>query len=173
MSSADVKDWVEIVLKSKGKSYTILCDKEDAYLFETYTFWVYEYMGGYITIYCQIKGKKLRLNRMIMSPEPGLVVDHINRNPLDNRKSNLRICTSQQNSWNQNKHARGANNFRGVCKIKNKHSVKYRANIYHKGKNITIGIFNTEEEAALAYDKKVREFRGEFGVTNFNSERVE
>ena len=95
-----------------------------------------------------------------------MVVDHINRNGLDNRKSNLRHATYSQNSWNQIKvyHPAYSSKFKGVSKNDSgkwvAHIATYRVSHY-------IGTFKTEIEAALAYDEKALQLHGEFAKINF------
>lgn len=93
-----------------------------------------------------------------------LVVDHINRNGLDNRKRNLRIATLSQNNSNRI-NASGNNKYRGVCKAGKKHLAFINVN----NKRVEIGKFESEVEAAIAYDKKAIEIQGEFCVLNFKA----
>ena len=111
-------------------------------------------------------GKKtqLRLHRLILEPPDNMVVDHINHNPLDNRRSNLRVCTARENSRNKRKwKIDGQSKYKGVVPLKHG---KFRANIYCLEERIYIGVFDTEIEAAKAYNEKAKELFGEFAKLN-------
>ena len=82
------------------------------------------------------------LHRYLLNPPKGLTIDHINRNPLDNRKSNLRICTQFINNQNQSHNKSGKV---GVCYC-NRDKV-YKAYIKYKGKQISLGNYKTFKEA--------------------------
>lgn len=104
------------------------------------------------------------MHRQIMNCQDGMVVDHINGNTLDNRRSNLRICNHQENRFNSrqhrpNKHAQ----FKGVHPNRD----KWRAIIMKDRKYIHIGTFPTQEDAARAYDEKAVELFGEYACLNF------
>ena len=93
-----------------------------------------------------------------------LEVDHIDNNPLNNRKCNLRKATSQQQKQNIRKLKKRTSIYKGVLKYNksNKWMAKItKSNIVHK-----LGIFKTEEEAALAYNKMALELFGEFANLN-------
>lgn len=98
------------------------------------------------------------LHRLLMPPPQGLSVDHINGNPLDNRRSNLRVATHAQNMANRKSHKNNTSGFRGVYRAKN----RYRAEIKHQGKKIRLGSFATAEEAGAAYSCAAKELFGEF-----------
>ncbi len=105
----------------------------------------------------------IHMHREIVSCPVGMEVDHINRMPLDNRKSNLRVCTHQENSFNHP----GYGN-KGVHKITNRPLAKpYMSRITHSGKNLHLGYFETLEEAMAAYDSAAMELFGDFAKTNF------
>ena len=113
------------------------------------------------------------LHREIMGNPEGLVVDHINGNPLDNRKSNLRICTQSQNARNVSKTIRKTSSiYKGVYYAE-RNKNKWQAYIggQNKTKRINLGSFKTEKEAALAYNKAALEIYGEFA--NINIIKVE
>ena len=104
------------------------------------------------------------IHQMIMNTPTGQQVDHINHNGLDNRKANLRICTSMQNSQNARKRKGCTSKYKGVywaSQIK-----RWRARIQHKKQVVALGCYKTEIEAARVYDKNAKELFGEFANTN-------
>ncbi|MBW8040358.1 MAG: hypothetical protein FVQ85_10195 [Planctomycetes bacterium] len=112
------------------------------------------------------KIKNVKMHQVIMGTEEGKVIDHINSNGLDNRKANVRFATSQQNSWNQRKQrGNSSSKYKGVSWEKKRK--EWRARITFKGRVVHLGRFDTEKEAAMAYDDKAREFFGEFAWLNF------
>ena len=100
------------------------------------------------------------MHRILMSPPQGFVVDHINGNPLDNRKTNLRICTEAENNRNVSIQSRSTSGLKGVSWYSAGN--KWKAQIKVNGKRIHIGYFTNKEEAYEAYCKKGRELHGEF-----------
>jgi hypothetical protein len=103
------------------------------------------------------------IHRLIMNAPKHLVVDHINHDKLDNRRSNLRICTNGQNRANTKKTS-GASKFKGV--FFNKGAGRPYAKIYCNYEQIYIGTFDTELEAAAAYNTKALELFGDFAYLN-------
>lgn len=92
-----------------------------------------------------------RVHRIIMKAKEGEIVDHINRNPLDNRKENLRITDYFGNNENSSKRRTAKTSIhKGVDRLSNG---KWRAQIQIKGKKINLGTFLTESLASLAYNK--------------------
>ena len=89
--------------------------------------------------------------------------DHKDGNTLNNQKYNLRLCTCQQNGFNRKATVR-TSKFKGVRKIQR--SSKWETDIWFNGKSIYIGSYTTEEDAAIAYNKKAVELFGEFARLN-------
>jgi len=106
--------------------------------------------------------KMIVMHRLIMQPPADLQIDHKNGDRLDNRRSNLRICTGSQNCMNRVATTKGTTGYKGVTKIRN----KYRANIKLEGKKIHLGYFNDVKEAALVYNKAAKKYFGEFALLN-------
>ena len=107
----------------------------------------------------------LGIHRFIMNAPDDLMVDHINpSDTLDNRRSNLRLATRQQNAWNSRSQS-GGSKYKGVhwCKREN----KWVARIMINGKKKLVGYFYSETEAAHAYDAAALEHFGEFALLNF------
>src|ERR1035437_153618 len=91
-------------------------------------------------------------------------IDHINNNGLDNRKENLRGCTQTQNNANMKKQANTSSKYKGVSLFKRDN--KWRAKIDCNYICHHLGLYDSEESAALAYNKKAIELFGEFARLN-------
>jgi hypothetical protein len=124
--------------------------------------WYVGYKGYVLGL---IGGKWIRLHRFIMQPSEGMVVDHINHDKFDNRRSNLRVCTTTQNSQNARKStSRRTSRFKGVSRWEKRR--KFRAMIQVDGKAITLGFFEKEEDAARAYNEAAAAHYGDFAHLN-------
>jgi len=118
------------------------------------------------------KGKTIYMHREIMNAPKGMEIDHINGNGLDNRKSNLRVCTKAQNQQNAKKRTGKSSVFKGVCWEKDRR--KWRASIKPVNKKrFNIGRFISEIDAAKAYDVEALYYFGEFAKTNFKQSNIE
>ncbi len=102
----------------------------------------------------------MRLHRLVVDAPDGMQVDHINHDTLDNRKKNLRVVTCQQNQQNQKPRSNTTSKFKGVCFRQREQ--KWIAKISENHKQIHLGYFDTEEEAARVYRKKAKELYGEY-----------
>jgi hypothetical protein len=91
-------------------------------------------------------------------------LDHINGNKLDNRIENLRKCNQTQNTANSKIRSDNKSGYRGV--VWHKATNKWQAQTMLKGKRIHIGLFNSKDEAALAYNYKAEELFGPFARFN-------
>jgi hypothetical protein len=111
------------------------------------------------------KRKAITIHRHIMEPERGQVVDHIDGNPLNNTRKNLRCCTQQQNLWNQGCRQASTSGYKGVSW--HKRDKKWQVVMRIKGKVTHLGRFTCLMKAARVYDKAAIESHGEFARTNF------
>jgi hypothetical protein len=111
------------------------------------------------------------MHRLILDAQPGQIVDHVNYNGLDNRRINIRLCTSGQNSMNTRCFASWkTSKFKGVHIRENGN---WRAAIRVNGKLLNIGTYPTQELAAAAYNSKARFLFGDFAVMNNVPEQLE
>jgi hypothetical protein len=121
--------------------------------------------------------KKINLARIIMSPDDDMCVDHINHNPLDNRRCNLRVCTRSENRRNGRvfigKKGDSKSIFKGVTycnhekyRPQSRQNKHWRAYTRVMGKRIWFGYFETEQQAAMAYNRNAFKLFGEFACYN-------
>lgn len=142
-----------------------LLDDED---YELYSNLKWSYSHGY-AVRTDSNNKKVYLHRVIMNSPSGLIVDHINRDKLDNQRTNLRICNKSENQINSPRNRTNTTTFKGVTMVSEKVNAKNRwlAQLVKDYKYIYLGYFPTAVQAAKAYDKKAKELFGEFAYTNF------
>jgi hypothetical protein len=107
-----------------------------------------------------INKKAIFLHRFLMNPPEGKEVDHVNRNPLDNRRSNLRVCTHAENMKNRGQHDKNKK-FKGVSYRDGSYIVR----IHAEGKNKSFN-FNNEDAAANCYNYYAKKYYGEYAFLN-------
>lgn len=147
---------------SNCEEYAIL-DEED---YERLVHWCWRKITkGYVTRTKYLGGGKnyelIYMHREVMGAEKGQMIDHKNKNKLDNRKENLRFATQSQNGMNRDT-KKNKNGYRGV----KKEAMTWSANITLNGKLYTKCGFKTVEEAARAYNEMAIHLHGEFAVLN-------
>lgn len=167
------------VLKHKNKELEIKlpCSKitfiseEDSWILKEFPHW--RFSGNYCKVSRYIKteyGKAKEeyfIHRLIIGVVKGFEVDHINRNKLDNRRSNLRLASRGENSQNKAKAKNTTSKYRGVCyRPKLNKSKPWTGYISKNGKRFELGYFDNEVDAAKAYNKKAKELWGEFAYEN-------
>ena len=171
----------ELIIESKthGK-FIVLYDAEDEDKVAAHTWHVMSNSHGafYVTTnvphpdggwYIRANGKRERrrdallLHQLIAGTPKGMETDHINGNRLDNRKSNLRVCTHAENQRNKGSQRNNASGFKGVYYKKrhknmiNEYSKPWVAQISYFSRPMHLGVYKTPEEAAEAYDRKACE----------------
>jgi hypothetical protein len=110
------------------------------------------------------KQQMIRLHRFIMAAPEGMSVDHVNGDGLDNRRCNLRICTHTQNHQNRKSRVASTSIYKGVYWWK--HRQCWIAKITVNGSPKTLGQYDNQEEAALAYNAAAIKYFGEFANPN-------
>jgi hypothetical protein len=157
--------FIRLYDKDQRINGTAIIDKEDAERCSTIRW--FKTVNGYVY---SGTGKRF-LHNFILDRIPSRVIitDHINRNPMDCRKSNLRLCNHTENRANSGARADNTSGFKGVGKYDGQ---KWRALVQCNGKPYQIGMFDTKEEAATAYDMKAKELFGEFAYLNFPEKEI-
>ncbi len=102
----------------------------------------------------------IQMHRLLIRPSGNKQIDHINGNRLDNRRSNLRLCTLQQNQWNRRVAGNRAGRKKGVTL--DKRTGTWRCRLQHDGKMMSLGYYKSEDEAKAVYDRIGRDLRGDF-----------
>lgn len=166
-----------LVIISKGNVRICQYDVEDFNLVSSHRWFI---SAGYAA--CGDKEHYLRtgrirtmlMHRMILGlGDSEMFTDHKNRNRLDNRRCNLRICNYSQNRANSPS-SPGESIYRGVDfhKTPLAHggmAIRIRAAVRVNGKKVHLGYFQNEESAAMAYDKAAVKAFGEFATLNFKT----
>ncbi len=114
---------------------------------------------------CTERGKIIHMHNEIMQPKPGLIVDHIDHNGLNNSRANLRAATRSQNRCNRKKKKGCTSKYMGVSFFKK--TGQWIAAIMFEGKRIYLGLFDNEIDAARAYDVAAKLYHKEFASLNF------
>jgi AP2 domain-containing protein/HNH endonuclease len=109
--------------------------------------------------------RPIKMHRFIMGLEFGdkRHVDHRDHNTLDNRRRNLRVCVPHENSSNRRMHSNNTSGYKGVSFHKG--TRKWQAQIIVKRKHLSLGYFNTPQEAHAAYCEASKKYHREFGRT--------
>lgn len=153
------------ILLTKGK-FALVDDNE----YERVSAFKWNYNGGYAKRNAYVpmikgvrKGRTILMHRFIMNTPDGMHTDHKDGNPLNNQKSNLRICTVSENVRNKRGHSK-ISKFKGA--YFNKRDQKWFSMIAVNKKLIQLGRFKSEEDAATAYNLAAFLHHGEFAKVN-------
>ena len=137
----------------------VLFDIEQFEFLASYPYWaISKDQRGHLRVTSNLKHRTIYMHRELIKPAANNVVDHINRNPLDNRLCNLRECSVQENNWNRGTR-KGRTLPRGITRLP---GGTYRVRVGYNGLYINVGTFGTLEEAINARILAVRERHGEF-----------
>ena len=150
-----------------SQGYVAIVDDEDFDYLVQYSWYAKKASGRKGSQYYAQNWKLGKMHRFIMKCPKGMQVDHINHNPMDNRKSNLRICTLKENLYNRRRkpHPKTNSRYLGVFPS----GKKWVASIGVNYKKIHIGTFTTADDAAKAYDREARKHFGQYANLNFKN----
>lgn len=148
-------DWHDIFEYDKGNLVRLYSNNQHKHVG-----WVNS--AGYKQV--EVEGKSFMLHRIIYEMfngkiPKGLQIDHINRDTLDNRIENLRLCSQSENRVNSKLPKNNTIGYKGVIKTPNG---KFQARLGYNGKKLYLGLFETAEEASRCIEINRRELFGEF-----------
>ena len=143
-----------------------LIDNEDYKIVRGYK-WRAKFEHNNWYVLANERGKTIRMHRLILGIEDSVIItDHIDGNGLNNQRSNLRVCTKQQNCFNRKVSKNSESKYKGVGILKDKRKKRYVAYISINGKRKILGYFYTKESAAERYNIEAKELFGEFARLN-------
>jgi hypothetical protein len=149
------------------KHGTIRVDDDDSDLVAPHKWSSMRTQSGNTYAYATIAGRRIYLHHLITNRAPRgkgrCVVDHVNGDGLDNRRSNLRPAINKQNGANRDSWG-GRSRFKGVSWSKAHQT--WQAHIMTDGRSQFLGYFEVETEAARAYDHAALDAFGEFARLN-------
>ncbi len=153
------------VVNRKKEEFVVLIDDEDFECLKDRKFKVKKCRNNYYC--CLYENKKwIYVHRYIMSKHIDIntkLIDHKDRNSLNNQKDNLRSSNHTENGANCNKyHKNPTSVYKGVSKIIS----GWCCRLKFRGKTICVGVFETERDAAIAYDIEAKKHFGEFAMKN-------
>lgn len=147
------------------KGYFSKVDDSDYKSLSKYNWWACIKPNNAVYATGSINGVRIGMADFIMNKQKGFIIDHEDFDTLNNQRYNLRQCTRQQNQFHQRVLTVKTSKFKGVSFDRARG--KWRASIFLNYKQIAIGRFDDELEAAKAYDQNAIRLHGEFAYLNF------
>lgn len=158
---------IKNITNRKNKSFEVLIDDEDEPIFDGYHIRI-SCKNGKLYAQGHQRGDKSSnvslFHRVLMGPPKHMVVDHINGNTLDNRKSNLRVCTRRENLINSATKRGSSSKYKGVSWSKKDNS--WRVRVHSNGLNVHLRYFKCEISAAHNYNEFAKKHFGEYAKLN-------
>lgn len=157
------KNMKEIKLRGKNSNgrYALVSDED--YESVSTCKWFVNNVGGlsYAVTYKNNSG--ILMHRFILNPHSSAIIDHKDRNPLNNQRDNLRLCTQSQNQKNRKPNINSSSAFKGITKTQ---QGKWRVRVTIDGVRTNFGTFSDEIEAVKMYDRVAKKYYGEYGYIN-------
>ena len=154
------------VIGRTRKGEVFLFDRSDWDIVKKHTWYISK--RGYVTT--NIKRVPTPMHKILLGKIEGRDTDHISRDKLDNRRSNLRICTHQENSFNQPLRSTNTTGYIGVSFVKA--AKKFEAYVHFNGRKHYFGLYDHSRDAAVARDNGAKLLFGEFANLNFSSQAM-
>jgi hypothetical protein len=132
--------------------------------------WCYSKSGYAVHYYTDEFGRRktLYMHRAVVdyalrNAPPGMQVDHVNNERIDNRRENLRLATRSQNQAHKRQQGHSQSPFKGI----NRNTGRWEVRIRYAGQRYNLGRYDDPEEAAWMYDAACRLLYNEFAGCNF------
>lgn len=139
-------------------------DEADEYLVSGFRWRVCYRVAGNERFVASVTAKRFSetvlMHRLLMQACAGVEVDHIDGNPLNNSRSNLRLCTHAENMRNRRMHRNNRTGLKGVYPAEG----RWRAQIRVDGRKVNLGYFDSPINAHLAYAAASEKYHGKFGA---------
>lgn len=150
----------------RGEDKTLIIDRADFTHYAKYRWWLDSKRGvmRHRGAKENHESKTIYFHREIMNADKSIEIDHINRNPLDNRRENLRVATRSTNCRNQGVRTDNVSGYKGVSWKASRN--RWLARINFDGKIVTKAGFKCKHEAARAYNELAKKYHGEFAFIN-------
>jgi hypothetical protein len=149
------------------KTYPNLFAQVDDEDFEELSTYRWFYCAGYAARSAprpRFRGSTIKMHGHILKAVPGQEIDHIDGDPLNNQRNNLRFCSHQENIRNQApQRVPRKSRFKGVSKVYRKWVAYIKPT---KSKMLYLGLFDCENCAAAAYNLAAKKYFGEFARLN-------
>lgn len=155
------------IVSPKYGEFIVLYDDEDHGKILKHTWGISKYGNNFYAktmIGEKNKQKILYLHRFILNAKYGDIIDHKDNNTLNNKKSNIRFCSHQNNMMNRKPEKNSSSKFKGI--YYNKNSNLWHSQIYKNFKKIHLGYFENEIDAALAYNGAAKYLFGKYAYLN-------
>lgn len=153
------------VTSNKYGTVEVLLDDKDFDLLPNKNIYLWgskKHRGIYAVIW--VNGKAQKLHRIILGVQPGEITDHINGDPLDNRRDNLRLTNQSGNNKNSCKRKSATSKYKGVHFYRP--TLKWACQIQCDKVKIFLGYYDTEVQAALTYNEAAMKYHGEYAKLN-------
>jgi hypothetical protein len=156
------------ITNQHNQTFHVLIDECDVVFYDSHKWYVAQ-KGGvtkrlYVLRLDDLTGLPRYLHRDLLNARPNQTIDHKNHNCLDNTRSNLRFCNQSTNGANRLKQSGTSSKFKGV--YRHKQTGKWQARLQVNKQRIFLGNFDSETDAAQAYNQAAICYFGEYAYLN-------
>ena len=141
------------------QGYSTIVDDKDFYIVKKYKWHAENHLES-IRVYGWVDGKSVTLSNLLLNPQKGMEVDHINGNPLDNRRENLRVCTHAENMFNKKIYKNNSSGIKGIYFDNRKN--RWCAQLIKNNKKVFRKTYKSKTEASEGYKNAAHLYFGKY-----------